>query len=526
MVDIYKGEYFNLFKSVFNDVNNGICIVDYSGKLVEVNKSFSDMFGYNKNELIGKYYTSLVTEDYLTLVKNNHKKVLNGVSLLKADEKVKHKNGTLFYIQSTNIQFNDESGNRLRFTTAVDITNRLKNELVQSVLLKISNLTNLNIPSEQLYTSIHEALCELKPINNIAICIKNSFTNKLEFPYIKNEYEIDAIKSLEFEYKLIENAQQSVILNNHLMDKLINNNQLTTYKHVPKSFLGTPLFSKNEFLGSVVIKDYLNGNYTNEDKELFELVAGQIARVIERKNYEDKLVNAKIKAEEAVKIKAEFLAQISHEIRTPLNAILSFSSLLKNELNGGLTPELSETFQYIENGGNRLIRTIDLILNASKSQNNKYKIKLEEVDLNNDVLKPIIKSMKDKADKKNISIDLHIAENHLRIVCDQYSISQLFENLIENAIKYTPKGSVKVSAYINSIGKLQVDIIDTGIGIAPEYLPKLFEPFTQEEQGYTRSYEGLGLGLSLVKNYADLNNAEIKVESEKDKGSVFSIIFN
>ena len=91
-----------------------------------------------------------------------------------------------------------------------------------------------------------------------------------------------------------------------------------------------------------------------------------------------------------------------------------------------------------------------------------------------------------------------------RIVCDQYSVNQLFSNLIENAVKYTNKGSVKIKTFINEVGKIQVDIEDTGIGISSEYVPKLFEPFSQEEQGYTRSYEGIGLGLSLVKNYADL----------------------
>ena len=112
-----------------------------------------------------------------------------------------------------------------------------------------------------------------------------------------------------------------------------------------------------------------------------ELVSGQLARVIERKYYEEDLVTARNKAEEAVRLKSEFLAQISHEIRTPLNSILSFSSLLKNELTGTLSPELEEAFSYIERGGNRLTRTIDLILNASNSQNNQYKINLEKMDL-------------------------------------------------------------------------------------------------------------------------------------------------
>ena len=102
----------------------------------------------------------------------------------------------------------------------------------------------------------------------------------------------------------------------------------------------------------------------------------------------------------------------------------------------------------------------------------------------------------------------------------------MFINLVENAIKYTNSGSITIDSYLNNFGNIQVDIIDTGIGISEEFLHKIFEPFIQEEQGYTRTYEGIGLGLSLVKSYAELNNAELQVKSEKNVGSVFSVIFN
>ncbi|MDX1701909.1 MAG: ATP-binding protein, partial [Melioribacteraceae bacterium] len=128
--------------------------------------------------------------------------------------------------------------------------------------------------------------------------------------------------------------------------------------------------------------------------------------------------------------------------------------------------------------------------------------------------------------EKGINLELIDPSEDMNLVCDQYSINQLFANLLENAIKYTNKGSVTIRTQRNELGNIQVDIEDTGIGISDDYLPKLFDPFSQEEQGYTRSYEGIGLGLSLVKSYAELNNAEIKVESKKDIGTVFSVIFN
>jgi PAS domain S-box-containing protein len=526
MIEAYKGEYFDIFKPIFDDAENGICIVDYDGYFVELNNIFADIFGYQKEDLIGQKYSYILSEDSLPIVEENHKKIFNGTNILKAEEKVRHRNGTLFYIQTTNLKINDDYGNKLRITTVADISSRLRNELVQSVLLKISNLINLTSDSKNLYSSIHQALCQLIPIKNFAVCIKNKISGNFEFPFILNELQIEKEEDIKAEHNFITDVGKAVILNEKKVCKLIEQKVLSAYKITPKSILGIPLTVQKEILGSLIIKDYTEDNFTKQDLEFLELVAGQVARVIERKNYEDELVFARIKAEESAKLKSEFLAQVSHEIRTPLNSILSFSSLIKSELNGALTPELEEAFNYIESGGNRLTRTIDLILNVSKSKNNQYKIILEEIDIEKDLLTPIFNEFRNLAKKKNLALKFLKPKEKLSIVCDLYSVHQLFSNLVENAVKYTADGSITISAFKNEIGKIQIDIEDTGIGISQEYLPKLFEPFSQEEQGYTRSYEGIGLGLSLVKSYTELNSAEIFVKSEKNKGSLFSVIFN
>ena len=113
----------------------------------------------------------------------------------------------------------------------------------------------------------------------------------------------------------------------------------------------------------------------------------------------------------------------------------------------------------------------------------------------------------------------------MKIFADRYSAQQLFCNLIDNAVKYTPKnGEIEIRLH-KSDNNLLVDITDTGIGISNEYLPNLFTPFTQEEMGYTRKFDGNGLGLAIAKKYADLNNAMINVKSVKGKGSSFTVIF-
>jgi signal transduction histidine kinase len=252
---------------------------------------------------------------------------------------------------------------------------------------------------------------------------------------------------------------------------------------------------------------------------------GTLFDITEREIALKQIIRAKEKAEEADKLKSEFLAQVSHEIRTPLNVILSYHLLLKDELSDSFREENNYAFNAIELAGKRLVRTIDLILDMAVIQSGKMEVVKKETNIYN-----LLKSLYDEfikfAEAKNLELKLvnNVAEP--LVYTDHYIIEQAFQNLIENAIKYTERGKVDIIIYRNLDEKICVDIKDTGIGISPGYLKQIFEPFSQEETGYTRKYEGLGLGLALVKKYLDLLGTEIHVVSEKERGSVFSIRFN
>jgi len=135
-----------------------------------------------------------------------------------------------------------------------------------------------------------------------------------------------------------------------------------------------------------------------------------------------------------------------------------------------------------------------------------------------------MKEFRKQAETKKLKFEYIPEKPKPYIHADYYTVSQIFANLIENAIKYTKEGSVKVIIKRED-GQIKVDVTDTGIGISDSFIPVLFDLFRQEEQGYTRKYEGNGLGLALVKNYIEMNKAEIEVESKKGEGSTFRIIF-
>lgn len=253
-------------------------------------------------------------------------------------------------------------------------------------------------------------------------------------------------------------------------------------------------------------------------------ILGTLKDITLLKQYQDELLRAKEKAELSNRRKSDFLAQMSHEIRSPVNTILSFASLVRDELSDKASCDMKMCFNAIDNGGRRLIRTIDLVLNVADIQTGKLDIKKEKINLAKDIMETLMLEFISAANSKSIKLELVNKLGEKKLFVDRYTVTQIFANLIDNAIKYTGQGVVTIelsgdSQFIN------VSVADTGKGISQEYLPRLFDPFTQEEQGNSKRLEGTGLGLSLVKKYCELNEAEIKVESTKGIGTKFIVVF-
>ena len=236
------------------------------------------------------------------------------------------------------------------------------------------------------------------------------------------------------------------------------------------------------------------------------------------------LIKAKEDAERSNKLKTEFLAQISHEIRTPINTLINYTSLIKEKLSSSQDSEMDEYFTVINNAGKRITRTIDLTLNMSEIIRGNYQPKFEEFDINKDLLRGLYLEFESAAKVKNLSFIFTNKDKECPVFTDKYTATQVFQNLIDNAIKYTKEGFVKIDSKKTQNG-VTVSITDSGHGISEEFQLEMFEPFRQEEQGYTRKYEGAGLGLSLVYKYCELTGAKIHVDSQKGKGTSFQITF-
>jgi len=250
----------------------------------------------------------------------------------------------------------------------------------------------------------------------------------------------------------------------------------------------------------------------------------QVLDITEIIKVQQELAAALEKANESNRLKSAFLAQMSHEIRTPLNVILPAIPILVDAI-GEEDKDNLMILNSVGSASRRLQRTIDMILDMSAVQSGNYKPDFEQIDLAED-LHRLTDEFKLLADNKGLRLEFSNNSTNTVITIDKYTVEQIFQNLLANSIKYTNKGFVKIVIADVSDEHLQVLVKDSGIGMNQEFMKNIFSPFSQEDVGQRREYEGNGLGLALVKKYSELNNATLRVKSKKGVGSIFSVTFN
>ena len=239
--------------------------------------------------------------------------------------------------------------------------------------------------------------------------------------------------------------------------------------------------------------------------------------VTERKRFEESL-------EKANRMKSEFLANMSHELRTPLNGIIGFSEFLVDQKPGKLNAKQAEYLTDILNSSRHLLQLINDVLDLAKVEAGRMELNPEPFNLAKSI-EEVCAVAKAIAQKKHIALRLQVAENLSDVSLDQQKFKQVIYNLLSNAVKFTDEGGqVSVSVSFADANHFRVSVRDSGIGIKPDDIRRLFKEFEQLEAGTARRYEGTGLGLALTKKLVELQGGSIQVESEVGKGSTFSVI--
>ncbi len=249
---------------------------------------------------------------------------------------------------------------------------------------------------------------------------------------------------------------------------------------------------------------------------------GAAVDVSDARQLEADLRLARRKAEDAASAKSAFLANMSHEIRTPMNGVLGFTELLAKS-------DLDETqrnhVQLIADSGRAMMRLLNDILDISKIEAGLMRVTIEPIDVRHK-LGGIVRLMEPIAAEKGLAVSLAVAPGVPQwLMGDALRLRQIVLNLVGNAVKFTERGSVRVEVCAIDAGRsLRIDVIDTGIGIAPENLQAVFQQFTQADSSVVRKFGGTGLGLAISRQLAELMGGEISVTSVVDEGSTFRVV--
>lgn len=291
-----------------------------------------------------------------------------------------------------------------------------------------------------------------------------------------------------------------------------------------------PIRKVKEKITRIADGDYSESEIIKSGGEVKELVtAAENLRttILEQQNKIfqsiEELKSARDKAQASDKLKSEFLAVISHEIRTPLNVILGNIEVLKYELTEDKIAELEDILLPIKQGSERLIRTVEMMVLYSELSSKSYTKREEYFDVNN-LFFNTIENYRKLADEKGIKIKFDCATTTGMIKADERLLEEAINQLADNAVKYTQNGEIIFCVKKLNDSGIKLIFNDTGTGISNEFMREVFKPFRQEDMSYERRFEGNGIGLALAKKCCDLNGLDLKIESEKNKGTLVEII--
>ncbi|WP_448190353.1 sensor histidine kinase [Azospirillum sp. sgz301742] len=253
--------------------------------------------------------------------------------------------------------------------------------------------------------------------------------------------------------------------------------------------------------------------------------AALLRDIASRKELENSLRAAKETAEVASRAKSQFVATMSHELRTPLNAIIGFSEIIKNQSMGPIgNPHYAEYAEDIHEGAVHLLAVINDILDIAKVESGQMALSERPV-APGALVTACLRLMRDRAERAGVALVDALDDATPAVLGDERLLKQMLENLLSNAVKFTPPGgSVTVRATPMDDGGLAIAVIDTGPGIAPDILERVFSPFVQADGHLSRSHEGTGLGLPLTKALIERHDGRITLDTAPGRGTAATLL--
>ncbi|MBT8401954.1 MAG: PAS domain S-box protein [Rhodothermia bacterium] len=507
-----------------------LVVTDLSGVISRVNDATCQTLGYERNELEGEHIQKIIHASPFAAV--NPGKHPEGPHVFVGEKcNFTTKDGrTIKTSFSGSIIYDDDQEVAGYVGLAQDITDRLaaENELRMRAMqhTAVAELGQLALSSPSLQQVMDEA------VQHVANTLDVSHNSVCELLPEKNALLLRAGKG--WPEGVIGKAWVSADIDTHSGYTLsVNRPVVLMDLATEQRFKGAPLMREHNLVSgaSVVIhgKDgpwgvlaahaQVRRNFSEDDINFLQSVANIISTSIERHRQEEALIEAKNEAEEMSRLKSSFLANMSHEIRTPLTIMIGYAEALTE-----MVPDGVRAFaERIEQGGHRLLATLNSVLELSRIQAKELKLNLEDIDISEEV-ELASRLLNEMASAKDLDLRFERPEEVSLARIDKGSLQRIIDNLVGNAIKFTSRGHVELKVYEDAT-RVYMTVEDTGIGIGQEFLPYLFDEFKQESTGEARSHEGSGLGLTITRQMVEMHGGRITVESEKGVGTKFTVWF-
>ncbi|WP_052507392.1 PAS domain S-box protein [Desulfonatronovibrio magnus] len=468
-----------------------LCIANTSGEFVRLNPQWEDVLGYNVEELKGRPFLDFVHPDDWEDTMQKAKDLSMQKEVLQFVNRYRHKDGSYRWIE-----WRARPEDDMIYAVARNITDRVDAE--QKLAARDRLLSKL---SEQVPGAIYQF--QINPDGTSCFPFASAGIWDV-YEVSPEEVRLDATKV----YSRIQPHEYD-----RVAESIEESSKNLSIWHC-EYWVNLP--AKGErYLKGIARPEKMSDNTV--------IWHGYLADKTEEKAIEQDLVKARDEAEKASRAKSEFLANMSHEIRTPMAGIMGalemMSALTRDE-------ESQKIINMTLDSANSLKQIIDDILDLSKVEAGKLEICSEQFDIAA-LLDKAVSLYSFQAREKNIELKSWIADDVPRfLIGDAHRISQVLRNLINNAIKFTPQGEVNVRLSSRNISRAKAELVfeveDTGVGINAEFMPRLFESFSQADISYSKSKQGTGLGLSISNKLVKLMGGKIEVQSEPGYGSIFS----
>jgi signal transduction histidine kinase len=286
-----------------------------------------------------------------------------------------------------------------------------------------------------------------------------------------------------------------------------------------RALLAVPLLREDRLIGGLVVRRRAPGEFQKETVDLLQTFATQSALAIQNARLFREIESKGRELEIASKHKSDFLANMSHELRTPLNAILGYTELILDKIYGDVPETIQEVLERVEKNGRHLLGLINDVLDLSKIEAGQLALSLDDYSMK-EVVHTVVTSVESLAAEKNLELKVSVSPEVAHGKGDQQRISQVFLNLVGNAIKFTEAGEVRIEATASN-DTFVLSVSDTGPGLSEADQQRVFEEFHQVDGSSTRKKGGTGLGLSIAKRIVEMHGGRIWVESTVGKGSTF-----